>query len=391
MQSAPVFRSISFFSGKIQYFRSITASLVFFVSLGCTQTDPGTKPQAQSSAESAKHTTSEKTVVHIPVGKLQAGSSAEEAGRNPAWETQPQELKLGPFRIDSRLHRSKDGTLYLSESIEKAAEVCAQKSKGGQQGRLCTEAEWERACKGEGQSTYPDGDEPCSQECLSEFGISEMTEQREWTSSLFRSSSSAAGQKIIRGAAPNSPLATHRCSARQPATEKLKAAVRCCYGAKNAAFLKEETLGTAYTLTDLPLEELQSLLESDDRTRELAKDLSYFNERGVETVFARGPGKTKGFSLTHRSLIWQPATGVKYLVVAAKSGDKTSFVVAYHEQENERTLAGSFMMKNESGPIALAFAESIRPRMHFSSCWGCPGETGKLLFRPPNELVLLQP
>jgi hypothetical protein len=79
------------------------------------------------------------------------------------------------------------------------------------------------------------------------------------------------------------------------------------------------------------------------------------------------------------------------LVVCGRSGKKTAFVVAYFLGATPPKLAGSFIMKNEPGPIALAYAQSIRPRMHFSGCWGCPGETGKLLFRPKENVVLLQP
>ena len=48
-------------------------------------------------------------------------------------------------------------------------------------------------------------------------------------------------------------------------------------------------------------------------------------------------------------------------------------------------------MKNEPGPVALAYSDDIRPRLHFSSCWGCPGETGKILFRRPERVAIVQP
>ncbi|MCC6898276.1 MAG: hypothetical protein IT377_04840 [Polyangiaceae bacterium] len=48
-------------------------------------------------------------------------------------------------------------------------------------------------------------------------------------------------------------------------------------------------------------------------------------------------------------------------------------------------------MKNEPGPVAFAYSGYIRPRLHFSTCWGCPGETGKLLHREPDAVVIVQP
>jgi hypothetical protein len=166
---------------------------------------------------------------------------------------------------------------------------------------------------------------------------------------------------------------------------------RCCYGAPNAASLKEPTLGPAYREVELTLPELKELLASHDKTRALQKELRMFKPEAARTVLSRGPGQTMGFTLTTQAVEWQPTRGSRFLVVAGRSGKKTSFVLAYFLSEEKKSLAGSFIMNNEPGPIALAYAESIRPRIHFSSCWGCPGETGKVLFREPEELVLLQP
>jgi hypothetical protein len=80
------------------------------------------------------------------------------------------------------------------------------------------------------------------------------------------------------------------------------------------------------------------------------------------------------------------------LLVAARSGEALSFVVAFHVlDQDEYRLAATFVMENEPGPVAFAFDDFIRPRLHFSSCWGCPGETGKILFRKPERVAILQP
>ena len=330
-------------------------------------------------------------VIHIPMGVLEAGSKAGEEGRDPAFEPLLHTLKLGPFRMDSHLIRDQNQQIMLGQSVEQAALLCASKQVGDDAGRLCTDAEWERACKGEGQTKYPGGNEACDGSCPSEFGVYELTEFAEWTSSTFRKNSNAAGTTIIRGSQSSEALETHRCARRRASVPRVQVAFRCCYGPKNAAVLKDEVIGPAYELTDVSVEKLTLLLNENEKTRALAKGVSLFSERAIETVFSRGPGESKGFSLTNRALFWQPAKGVKYLVVAGRSGKQTSFVVAYHQLGQQSVLAGSFVMSNEAGPVVLAFAQSIRPRLHFSSCWGCSGETGKLLFRPPEQLVLLQP
>ena len=138
---------------------------------------------------------------------------------------------------------------------------------------------------------------------------------------------------------------------------------------------------------------LQQLLASHDRTAAYAKDVKLFREPdAANTVVARGPGDRKGFLFTVSPLLWNPVAGAEYLLVAGRSGDDMSFVVAYHVLgDDQYLLASSFIMRDEPGPIAFAYSGYIRPRLHFSSCWGCPGETGKLLFRNPDAVVILQP
>jgi hypothetical protein len=66
--------------------------------------------------------------------------------------------------------------------------------------------------------------------------------------------------------------------------------------------------------------------------------------------------------------------------------------VVFHVMgKDEYLLASSFVMENEVGPVALAYNGYIRPRLHFSTCWGCPGETGKILYRDPEGPVIVQP
>jgi hypothetical protein len=92
------------------------------------------------------------------------------------------------------------------------------------------------------------------------------------------------------------------------------------------------------------------------------------------------------------ALLWNPVAGAEFLVTTARSGENTSFVAAFYALGDERyRVAASFVMKNEPGPVALAYSDDIRPRLHFSTCWGCPGETGKILFRRPERVAIVQP
>lgn len=344
-------------------------------------------------------------VVHVPVGAFRAGSRPAEPGRHPETEPGLHSVTLGPFRMDRRLRtrvdrehnpgvRSSGGASGESPrgafGFEEAQVVCAEAG-----GRLCTEVEWERACKGPRSTVYAGGDEPCATpHCTSGYDVEEFGAGLEWTASAFPTSSPFHGERVLRGSPQGAPAAERRCARRIPESERPSGepvSFRCCYGAPNAERLKDPEERASFREVDVPLAELQALLERDVRTKPLTEGLAYFADDAAATVLSRGPGDTMGFSLTTRGVLWSPERGVELLVVSGRSGPRTAFVVAYFSAGDERILAGSFIMKNEPGPIALAYAPSIRPRMHFSSCWGCPGETGKLLFRPPESVVLLQP
>jgi hypothetical protein len=167
---------------------------------------------------------------------------------------------------------------------------------------------------------------------------------------------------------------------------------RCCHGPPNAARVETPRTGATFTQVELPLARLAELLAADSNTRGLARELAYFEPDAARAVLDKGPGDTQGFLLTTSPLLWNPVAGSDFLVLAARSGHTTSFVVAFHVlREDDYRLASSFVMLGEPGPVALAYNGYIRPRLHFSSCWGCPGETGKILYREPDQAVILQP
>ena len=69
-----------------------------------------------------------------------------------------------------------------------------------------------------------------------------------------------------------------------------------------------------------------------------------------------------------------------------------AFVAAFHVLPNGKyRLASTFVLENEPGPVALAYSPDIKPRVHFSTCWGCPGETGKILYKEPDSVSITQP
>jgi hypothetical protein len=280
-----------------------------------------------------------------------------------------------------------------------AERLCAERGA-----RLCSELEWERACKGPASDAYAGGGHfkrLCAKEpesCASGFDVLAMgSALREWTSSDVRPPEKGRPDgAAVRGASAEAPDPNHRCAQRSAVAADSRSGdlgFRCCGGAPNGAVIREPSLGQTFTKIRITAERLEQLLGDHPRTRELAKDVVLFREPdAAETVVARGPGDRQGFKFTVSPLIWNPAAGARYLLVVARSGERTSFVLSYHILSKDRySLLSSFVMLDEPGPVAFAYSGYIRPRLHFSTCWGCPGETGKILFREPDSVVLLQP
>ena len=364
---------------------------------------PGAAPSAAASASSAP--ASHQPVsqprageqVAIPAGTLRSGSTPGDAGRVPELEPKNQEVELGPFSIDRLPYPNDPAQPPLrGRARDDARRLCAERG-----GRLCTELEWERACKGPKQDLYPSGvmwDPSCTagaKACASGFDVLGLgTTAGEWVASDVVSDEKR--RALVRGAAPSAAATAHRCAARHPteaSTTSQDIGFRCFHGAPNAAAIPETKQGPIFTKTKLSAEELEGMLAADPAGKALAKDIKFFREPdGANTVVSRGPGDKKGFDFTVAPLLWSPAPGAELLLVAARSGESTSFVAAFHVLPGGKyRLASTFTLYGEPGPVALAYSPDIKPRVHFSTCWGCPGETGKALFRRPETVVIVQP
>lgn len=330
----------------------------------------------------------------IETGELHAGTHPGDFDWRPELEPLPFKVKLGEFSIDVLPYPNDPATpARLTKSVEEAAAWCGERG-----GRLCTELEWERACRGPEQHPFAAGKTPecASEPCTSGFGVAGLGSRPEWTASRFGAASEFHGQAILRGKpSASTDRLDERCSLRHSASVDATegAAARCCYGAPNAARPEEPVDYPVFERPNLSPSRIRKLLDADPHTAGLSKDLVLFADpEATNTVISRGPGERKGFDFSTGPLLWSPTLGARFLVLAAKSGKDKSFVLAYHVlPDDEYVLASSYVMEGEVGPVTFAYSDSIRPRLHFSTCWGCPGETGKLLFRKPGRVTILQP
>jgi serine/threonine protein kinase/formylglycine-generating enzyme required for sulfatase activity len=181
----------------------------------------------------------------IPAGSFRMGSAADDPLRGFD-EKGLAPTEVAAYCIDFYEFPNKAGAMPTTRVNFPAAEAaCKARSR-----RLCTEEEWERACKGPGSASFPYGatfdPEICNtqdangevrtvaasgtfQKCRSAFGIADMSGNvAEWTSSHF---GSEAGDRTIKGGAADRPDSDCRCAARKigsvgAANDRL--GFRCC-------------------------------------------------------------------------------------------------------------------------------------------------------------------
>jgi hypothetical protein len=190
----------------------------------------------------------------IPTGTLRAGSALDEVPRLADVELPGTEIPLGGFYIDVLPFPNEAGAIpTLNVSRDEAQRLCEEKGK-----RLCTELEWERACKGPDNLRYeygasydprvcgagqpevssarhPSGDRAA---CRSAFGVREMHGgASEWTDSAWgRGSQKDTG--VIRGGNDVSGEIATRCASARPMAPDARSpstGFRCCSGPRNDA------------------------------------------------------------------------------------------------------------------------------------------------------------
>jgi len=208
-------------------------------------------------------------MVWIPAGVLHAGSDADEVPRVADAELPGVEIAMSGFYIDVLAWPNEPGAIATTDiARDEAKRLCESKGK-----RLCSELEWERACKGPDHTRYEYGaaydarvcgagarpesasQRPSSQRpaCRSAFGVRDMHGgPSEWTDSRWgRGASRDLG--VVRGGNDIAGELVTRCAfARPRALSERSAAtgLRCCAGPRNDAEVElEVTLGPPFERT----------------------------------------------------------------------------------------------------------------------------------------------
>lgn len=190
-----------------------------------------------------------KGMVWVPGGALVAGTPPGRLPRIADEEMPGEQVILKGFYMDVFPYPNEEGAIALTNVTHAQAQgLCLEQDK-----RLCTELEWERACKGPNQQTYEYGDayrpDRCGTGglpamrpngirvgCRSDFGIYDMHGGVwEWTDSPWGRGTELPLVTLRGGNSPAGEL-VGRCAnamGRSPETKADSVGFRCCAGPKN--------------------------------------------------------------------------------------------------------------------------------------------------------------
>ena len=338
--------------------------------------------------------------VSIPGGAFVAGSTPGDEGRDPLAEPLLIPVDMGPFEID-KLPYPNDPTKPAKTDVtrEEARALCQERGE-----RLCTELEWERACKGTHNDIYAHGntwDTICSKEpnsCASGYGVLAMGSIREWTTSdLLVTDSAEKSRPVVRGGANGADAVDRRCAHRGTSDATAKGndlGFRCCKGAPNAAAIPPIRVGEpSFKRFELEISKVNKMVTSIPQLAHYAKDLAYFTEKeAIEVVMNRGDaGSIKpGPVITTGPVLWNPVANDEVVVLALKAKN-ASMILAYYRLPDEKyRLASSLVLKDEPGPMVLSFTNFQKKRVTWSTCWECPGEQGAVELKDGKRVVVVQ-
>lgn len=192
-----------------------------------------------------------KGMVWIPGGALVAGTAPDTLPRIADEEMSGEQVILKGYHIDIYPYPNEEGAIpFTNVTQADAAGLCAEQNK-----RLCSELEWERACKGPNNWVYEYGDryradrcgtgQPASLRpnglrvgCASEYGVADLHGGAwEWTDSGWGRGSTRALVTVRGGNAPAGEL-VGRCANAMGRPAQAKSPVvgfRCCAGPRNTA------------------------------------------------------------------------------------------------------------------------------------------------------------
>lgn len=331
----------------------------------------------------------------IPAGRFYAGSLPGDEGRDPTLEPVLASYDMPAFTMDALPYPGVPGEAPLTGvSQAEAQKKCAERGA-----RLCTELEWERACRGPAGDAFAVGpayDPTCEktpEKCVSGFGARAMgTTLEEWTSSGAVDPVKGGKKVAVKGAFSAAPAAAHRCAARRaldPTVSSKMVGFRCCAGPESPAAVP--AVEAQPTFRKASLDRLTDVFAGVPELARVKQMPRWFKETEIQEIVDKAknpPGA--GWVLTVDPIEWSPVPGTDLLVITGRSKGG-AFIVAFHKLPGDKLrLASSMLFVNEPGPIVLGYQPAIKREINWSMAWGSAGEGGAITYRDDHRVVIVQ-
>lgn len=327
--------------------------------------------------------------VSIGAGTLKLGSPTGAPGRNPAREADDVAVPMTSFLIDA-LPYPNDPEKAPRHSItrEEANALCKEQGK-----RLCSELEWERACKGDLSAEHPSRVafdaaqcESSATSCASVTGVFAMgTLGREWTASDAKGGDlDPLRTAITRGAGKDASANQHRCAARDSATPRSRSdslIFRCCRGAEQSASYPAVPDFPAFREGAVSATTVREALAAMPETAALREGFRPFQASQMMDalkVAGRSQSSLAPWQAIQGPLLWSPVPGEELVVVSGDTARGAVVIAYYPLPQGQYRFAASYETRGEHTPVLIAYKADVRDELLYSTCWGCGGEGGAL-------------
>ncbi len=316
--------------------------------------------------------------VYIPPGTFNAGTAQGTIPRCPENEMIETPVTLGGYYIQQYPVPGFGKTPITGVTWDQAKAACESVNA-----RLCTELEWERACKGSDGSPYPynTGWDPniCSVgdksdemlplgtfvSCVTEEGVHDMVGYVwEWTSSKWGIPGRSLNNFVLRGGWKGFGSIPNRCSHRYSAKRDKaspRVGYRCCLGTENLQMVSvPQKEGDLFSPMQL----------KEKGVATLKRDFSRLNIRKKYKNLRTIPGNDV-------QMIWRPEPNIEIfiskLVYDKKTGERGGVLLVFAELKNNRKQSVIAVFdrpeRNNDGPEIRFRGDKKTKKVQILAAW----------------------
>jgi hypothetical protein len=325
--------------------------------------------------------------IAIPRGLVELGSRPGTARRDGGLEADLVSVERPAVHIDALPFPNEPGAPART-AVGRAEAIASCQSTGK---RLCTELEWERACKGPHGASFLTGETLELQRCKTHPSSCRSPEGvlglgialEEWTSSDAQAGlGSPLRTAVVRGATLDAEASAHRCAARSGASPDSRSPTRgfrCCRGAAPATTYPVEPERPFARPLGLDTERARAALRQIPQLESLAASFTPFSDADADAALRRGGASRSAITVWQfqtSTFAWSPASGEELHVLSGRSDRGALLAVLHAGSDGRLTHAASTIVDEPDATIAVGGSAEHPLQLIFTTCHGCPGEGG---------------